>query len=73
MLFIVKSIKTIDQGYLACRHHLYMTLGIHYALQSHISELQPKILIIGLGGGGLCTYIQQCFKYIILYEYFIIK
>ncbi|XP_015429310.1 PREDICTED: methyltransferase-like protein 13 [Dufourea novaeangliae] len=50
--------KVIDSGFLACDHHLYMSIGV-------IAAINPKecdeIMIIGLGGGSLCTFLYNCF------------
>jgi spermidine synthase len=51
--------KIIDFGYLACQHHLYMTVGVHLAVTSPEANKAGEILIVGLGGGGLCTFVQQ--------------
>ncbi|XP_011499708.1 PREDICTED: methyltransferase-like protein 13 [Ceratosolen solmsi marchali] len=52
-----KSKCVVDPYYLACNHHLYMSLGLKIALKnSNVGES----IIIGLGGGGLCTFIRHC-------------
>ncbi|KAJ8688488.1 hypothetical protein QAD02_024283 [Eretmocerus hayati] len=52
-----KKIKfVVDPHYLACDHHLYMSVGLKSALQKRDVG---RIIIIGLGGGGLCTFIRQ--------------
>lgn len=50
----------IDPGYLACDHHIYMTVGVQLALQL-INNKSATASIIGLGGGGLCTFLHKCF------------
>ncbi|XP_055540802.1 eEF1A lysine and N-terminal methyltransferase homolog [Wyeomyia smithii] len=54
--------KVIDPGYLACQHHLYMTIGVHLAISLDAAAAAKDVMIIGLGGGGLCTFIRQCLK-----------
>lgn len=48
------SIKQIDYNYLACQHHLYIAIGAHATSQNN-----SNILVIGLGGGGLCTFMNK--------------
>lgn len=55
-----KSRKVIDLTYLACQHHLYMTFGTVAATKS--KKQGANALVVGLGGGGLCTFIQQVSK-----------
>ncbi|XP_053599150.1 eEF1A lysine and N-terminal methyltransferase homolog [Microplitis demolitor] len=66
----VKSIKTrrgkikdiIDHGYLACEHHAFMLIGVQAMIGSNTKRNQCKeILVIGLGGGGLCMFLYRCF------------
>lgn len=47
--------KAIDKTYLSCQHHLYMTVGLNLSAQQ-----EGRNLVIGLGGGALCTFIHQC-------------
>lgn len=59
--------KVIDTTYLACQHHLYMTVGVNLVTQTHsvIPTIKPElaeVAVIGLGGGGLCTFMHQCLK-----------
>ncbi|KYM94841.1 PREDICTED: methyltransferase-like protein 13 [Cyphomyrmex costatus] len=53
-----KTKKIVDPGFLACEHHIYMTTGVNAVID--IKE-QDNIMIIGLGGGGLCMFLHQCF------------
>ncbi|KAI4498610.1 hypothetical protein M0802_006316 [Mischocyttarus mexicanus] len=53
-----KKKKVIDNGFLACKHHVYMSVGVSTILDSTDSN---EILVIGLGGGGLCTFLYNCF------------
>ncbi|XP_066597380.1 eEF1A lysine and N-terminal methyltransferase homolog [Prorops nasuta] len=50
--------KVVDSGFLACRHHVYMSSGVCATLKLDETD---EIMIIGLGGGGLCTFLHQCF------------
>ncbi|XP_065339265.1 eEF1A lysine and N-terminal methyltransferase homolog [Cloeon dipterum] len=45
----------VDVTYLACDHHRLMCLGL-------AQYEKPDVLIIGLGGGGLCSFIARCFS-----------
>ncbi|XP_053676272.1 eEF1A lysine and N-terminal methyltransferase homolog [Anopheles nili] len=60
--------KVIDPGYLACQHHLYMTVGVQLAasLDPPRNDGKPStccsVAVVGLGGGGLCTFIRECLK-----------
>ncbi|EAT46630.1 AAEL002186-PA [Aedes aegypti] len=57
-----ESKKVIDPGYLACQHHLYMTIGVHLAMGLESGEPDNNVMVVGLGGGGLCTFIHQCLR-----------
>lgn len=50
----------VDTTYLGCDHHVYMGVGVSLAISSGIKG--GRVLVIGLGGGGLCTYLYNCFK-----------
>lgn len=56
--------KTIEPTYLACQHHLFMTLGVDFikALNGTKSKKNTTCAVIGLGGGGLCTFIHRILK-----------
>lgn len=56
--------KVIEPTYLACQHHLYMTLGVHFikALNGTKSKKNVSCAVIGLGGGGLCTFMHRLLK-----------
>lgn len=50
----------MDPGYLACQHHLFMTVGVQMALTApKLPTEQKDVLVVGLGGGGLCTFLHQ--------------
>ncbi|XP_076661380.1 eEF1A lysine and N-terminal methyltransferase homolog isoform X1 [Halictus rubicundus] len=53
-----KMKKVIDPGFLACDHHLYMSIGVTAVINP---EECDEIMIIGLGGGSLCTFLYNCF------------
>ncbi|XP_076390191.1 eEF1A lysine and N-terminal methyltransferase homolog isoform X2 [Megachile rotundata] len=53
-----KMKKVIDPGFLACDHHLYMSIGVTAAIKPKESD---EIMIVGLGGGSLCTFLYNCF------------
>ncbi|XP_023292079.2 eEF1A lysine and N-terminal methyltransferase homolog [Lucilia cuprina] len=65
---LVKTIKTKDQklerkiidiGYLACQHHLYMSVGVQLATAGPVQNNELKnVLVVGLGGGGLCSFLH---------------
>lgn len=46
----------MDPGYLACQHHVYMSVGVQLACAERTGS---KIAVIGLGGGGLCTFLNH--------------
>ncbi|ALC40309.1 CG2614 [Drosophila busckii] len=55
-----KDRKKIDFGYLACQHHLYMSVGVQLGTtltNPNQNELKD-VLVIGLGGGGLCSFLH---------------
>ncbi|ETN61319.1 CGI-01 protein [Anopheles darlingi] len=54
--------KVVDPGHLACQHHLYMTIGVQLAMKLAATQPTPPIAIVGLGGGGLCTFIRECLQ-----------
>jgi spermidine synthase len=52
--------KIVDLGYLACQHHLFMTVGVDLSIaQKQAPTNDGDVLIIGLGGGGLCMFVHQ--------------
>ncbi|XP_031837673.1 eEF1A lysine and N-terminal methyltransferase homolog [Nomia melanderi] len=53
-----KMKKVIDPGFLACDHHLYMSIGVAAVINQ---KEYDEIMIIGLGGGSLCTFLYNCF------------
>lgn len=59
------SQKIIDPNYLACQHHIYMTLGVNtiaYQSQKSKDDTIIDVAVIGLGGGGLCMFLHSCIK-----------
>ncbi|XP_026468602.1 methyltransferase-like protein 13 [Ctenocephalides felis] len=75
---IVKSKNTtrciVDTTKLTCDHHTYMTVGVQLSISNFKKQDRssksskeklanyPKCLVIGLGGGGLCTFLHHYFK-----------
>lgn len=53
----VKKKLVTDYSYLSCQHHVFMILGMQA-----VNQTQLRNLVIGLGGGGLLNYIQNCLK-----------
>lgn len=56
-----KERKKIDIGYLACQHHLYMSVGVQLATQTGAKDQLQDVLVVGLGGGGLCSFLHEAF------------
>ncbi|XP_017469332.1 PREDICTED: methyltransferase-like protein 13 [Rhagoletis zephyria] len=54
-----KERKKIDFGYLACQHHLYMSAGVQLVtgLKNNANEFRD-VVVVGLGGGGLCSFLH---------------
>jgi NAD kinase len=63
-----KPKKVIDIGYLACDFHTYMAVGVALATPD---GMECNVAIIGLGGGGLCSFLQNCFQKVWLQVIFI--
>lgn len=59
-LRMIKSRKgareIVDLTYLTCRHHVYMSIAAHVACRG---KKRPNISVIGLGGGGLCSFLHK--------------
>ncbi|XP_077272908.1 eEF1A lysine and N-terminal methyltransferase homolog [Temnothorax americanus] len=53
-----KTKKIADPGFLACEHHIHMSAGVNAVIDT---KEQEEIMIVGLGGGGLCMFLHQCF------------
>ncbi|XP_063922561.1 eEF1A lysine and N-terminal methyltransferase homolog [Zophobas morio] len=59
----LKTIKTkksakeiVDLTHLTCRHHVYMSVAAHLATRKR----QPSsVAVVGLGGGGLCSFLYK--------------
>ncbi|KAI9586170.1 eEF1A lysine and N-terminal methyltransferase homolog [Glossina fuscipes] len=55
-----KERKKIDFGYLACQHHLYMSVGVQMSVLTGNQNNELKdVLVLGLGGGGLCSFLHK--------------
>ena len=48
----------VDPGFLACEHHIYMSVGVSSMTNT---KKDAEVLVVGLGGGGLCTFLTHCF------------
>lgn len=63
-----KGKKTvIDKSYLACQHHVSMVTGLSMIQHSDFKTLldgEMMVLLVGLGGGGLPTYIHENFPHV---------
>ncbi|GJQ66855.1 hypothetical protein Trydic_g7881 [Trypoxylus dichotomus] len=45
----------VDPMYLTCKHHVHMNIAAHIAY----AQENTSFLVIGLGGGGLCTFMRK--------------
>ncbi|RZC40643.1 Methyltransf 25, and/or Spermine synth domain containing protein [Asbolus verrucosus] len=59
----LKTIKTrkgkreiVDLTHLTCKHHIYMSVATHAACNG---KHKPSIIAVGLGGGGLCSFLHK--------------
>lgn len=48
--------EMIDFTHLGCSHHKVMSIAVKIALHN---KRKPSVLVIGLGGGNLCTFIRK--------------
>ncbi|CAG9826229.1 unnamed protein product [Diabrotica balteata] len=48
--------EVIDLIYLTCRHHIYMTIASYVACRG---KTKSNISVVGLGGGGLCSFLHK--------------
>lgn len=48
--------EVIDLTYLNCRHHIYMSIASYLACKS---KKKSNLAVIGLGGGGLCSFLNK--------------
>lgn len=59
------EMPSVDAFHLACQHHTFMVAGLAFLggalMESMTSELDCRVLVIGLGGGGLPTFIRHQF------------
>uniref|UniRef100_T1HPJ7 Methyltransf_11 domain-containing protein n=2 Tax=Rhodnius prolixus TaxID=13249 RepID=T1HPJ7_RHOPR len=49
----------VDTSSLSCSHHAYMCVGACSTLEWN---QEGQLLVIGLGGGSLCSYLKKCFQ-----------
>lgn len=48
--------EVVDLTYLNCRHHIYMSIATYLACKN---KKKCNIAVIGLGGGGLCSFLNK--------------
>lgn len=48
--------EVVDLTYLNCRHHIYMTIPAYLACKN---KKKSSLAVIGLGGGGLCCFLNK--------------
>ncbi|XP_060534206.1 eEF1A lysine and N-terminal methyltransferase homolog isoform X2 [Cylas formicarius] len=51
-----KPAQVVDLCRLTCRHHVYMSVAAYAACHA---QPNPKIAVLGLGGGGLCSFLRK--------------
>ncbi|KAH3791689.1 hypothetical protein DPMN_145178 [Dreissena polymorpha] len=57
-----QTVMVVDKSYLACQHHLTMVAGLScVASLPTLLDDQLSVLLIGLGGGGLPSFMHQFF------------
>ena len=50
----------VDLKYLSCQHHLVMVEELRQYTENYHVDLK-SVLVLGLGGGALCTYLHQTY------------
>lgn len=60
LLIIISQLGKVDLKYLACQHHLVMVEELRQNLDTQNPGLK-SILVLGLGGGALCSYLHQVY------------
>lgn len=61
----LKTIKTrkgvqkeiVDLNHLVCKHHIYMSIAANVASKQNTKN--ASLVVIGLGGGGLCSFLHK--------------
>nr|CAI5842659.1 unnamed protein product [Callosobruchus analis] len=48
--------EVVDLLYLSCRHHVYMSMAAYVVCRG---KRKANISVIGLGGGGLCSFMHK--------------
>lgn len=48
--------EIVDLTYLTCNHHIYMSMAAHLVCRD---KKKSSIVVIGLGGGGLCSFMHK--------------
>ncbi|KAF7270052.1 hypothetical protein GWI33_016957 [Rhynchophorus ferrugineus] len=51
-----KSKYIVDLFRLMCQHHMFMSIGAHLACAM---KQNAKVTVLGLGGGGLCSFLHK--------------
>ncbi|CAG9771157.1 unnamed protein product [Ceutorhynchus assimilis] len=46
--------EVVDLTVLTCQHHVYMSIAAHAAVNKN-----SKVVVLGLGGGGLCSFLHN--------------
>ncbi|EFA04484.1 eEF1A lysine and N-terminal methyltransferase homolog [Tribolium castaneum] len=59
----LKTIKTrkgpkeiVDLAHLTCKHHIYMSVATSLACRD---KVKGSVVVVGLGGGGLCSFLGK--------------
>lgn len=55
----------VDLGYLSCQHHVIMVEELGHYVDTFNSGLE-RVLVLGLGGGALCTYLHEKFPQLVI-------
>lgn len=48
--------EIVDLTHLTCKHHIYMSVATHLAC---CEKQSSDVVVIGLGGGGLCSFLVK--------------
>ncbi|KAF5294177.1 hypothetical protein FQR65_LT10888 [Abscondita terminalis] len=52
----IKCKEVVNHSYLTCKHHVYMSIAAQVAIAD---VTKPSVVVIGLGGGGLCMFLRK--------------
>ncbi|KAL1123784.1 hypothetical protein AAG570_001557 [Ranatra chinensis] len=53
---------SVDRFHLSCAHHSLMAAGVSLLTESNDDSGSQRLLVVGLGGGGLCSFLTAVFK-----------